>query len=200
MKSNRRNKNPKILNMAIVLPIATLAITSFMFFMSNAYAPSWAFDWRGIRPEIRDTVELIERYGSVTSSVVGYAGKTPQQWHRRRWLMQNATEGELKKLIEHSNGAVVATAYEGLIKKPNTKKYQWINRALNDTIISFGYQSGCVELSMTIGEYLVKNVVPISDIVLQAQPSGTEKFDFLEQEISNLRKLYYKRVNREEKP
>lgn len=198
MKNNRRNRNPKFLNRAIVLPIGTLTIAGLMFFLSSAYEPSWTFNWQEIRPEIRDTVKLVERYGSVTSGIVGYAGKTPQQWYRRKWLMKNATEDELTKLIDYPSGTVKATAYEGLIRKENSDKYKLINQALNDTTTFFNYQSGCVGLPMMIGEYLVENIIPISERVPPLPPEKVIEYNLSGSEIANIRKLYNERIDKKE--
>ncbi len=198
MKKGRRNRNPKILNRAIVLPIGTLTIVGLIFFLSSAYEPSWTFNWQEIRPEIRDTVKLIERYGSVTSGIVGYAGQTPQQWHRRKWLMKNATEDELTKLIDYPSGTVKTIAYEGLIRKENSDKYKLINQALNDTTTFFNYQSGCDGFTMMIGEYLVENVIPISDRVPPLPPEKVIEYNLSDTEIVNLRELYNKRIDKKE--
>lgn len=199
MKSNKRNRNPKIADMAIVFPLGTLAVVGLIFiFLSSAYQPSLTFNWKEIRPEIRDTIKLIENYGSVTSDAVGIAGITPQQWFRRRWVINNATEDELKILLEYPNGAVKATAYEGLMIKPNADKFKLLNQALNDTTAIFTYQAGCIGQPMMIGEYLIESVIPISDKVPPLPSDKTEKFNFTEQQISYLRKLYKDRVEKKE--
>ena len=122
VNKSRRFRFPMLqsqgLNRSIVLPISTLGGVVLIFFLSFGCESVNFFNWQGIRPEIRDTVKLIEQYGSVTSEAVGPAGKTPRQWYRRKWLMKNATESELRKLIDYPNGVVKATAYEGLIRKP----------------------------------------------------------------------------------
>ena len=69
------------LNRSIILPISTLGSVVLMFFLSFGCESVNFFNWQGIRPEIRDTVKLIEQYGSVTSKAVGPAGKTPRQWY-----------------------------------------------------------------------------------------------------------------------
>ena len=198
MKNSRRNRNPQILNRAIVLPIGTLAIVGVIFFLSSAHEPNWTFNWQEIRPEIRDTVKLIERDGRVMSGIVGVSGKTPQQFHRRKWLMKNATKDELTKLIDYPSETVKATAYEGLIRKENSDKYKLINQALNDTSTFFNYQSGCVGFPMMIGEYLVENVIPISDRVPPLPPEKVIEYNLSEMEIRNLRKLYNERINKKE--
>jgi hypothetical protein len=198
MKNNRRNKNPKILNRAIALPIGTLAIVGLIFFLSSAYEPNWTFNWEKIRPEIRDTVKLIEDYGSVTIGVVGINAKTPQQWHRRRWLMKNASIEELTRLIDYPNGSVKTTAYEGLIRKSNSDKYELMYQALNDTTTFFNYQSGCVGFPKMIGEYLAENVIPISDRIPPLPPERMVNYNLTEEKILNLRNLYNERIEKKE--
>ncbi len=197
MKNKRRNSNQEFLNLAIVLPIGTSAIAGLVFLLSIVYKPNWIFNWQEIRPEIRDTIRLIEKCGHVTSRTVGYAGKTPQQWHRRKWLMKNATKDELTKLTEYPNGTVKATVYEGLIKKENSDKYKLLKQALNDTSTFVMFQSGCLVRPKMIGEYLAENVIPISDRI--PLPPGNEIENYLsEMEIANLRKLYKERLDKRE--
>ena len=198
MKNSRRNRNPKILNRTIALTIGTLAIIGLVFFLSNTYEPNWAFNWEEIRLEIRDTVKLIEDYGCVTSGVIGINAKTPQQWHRRRWLMKNASIEDLRKLKSYPNGAVKITAYEGLIRKSNSDNYELMIQALNDSTTFFNYQSGCVGFPKMIGEYLAENVIPISDRVPPLSPDRMAEYNMAEEKILNLRKLYNERIEKKE--
>jgi len=150
-----------------------------------------------IRPEIRDTVLLIEDYGSITSGIVGIQGKTPQQWPRRRWFFKNAKEHELRKLIDYPNGVVKATAYEGLIRKPNTNSYELILQALNDTTTFFNYQSGCVGYPMMIGKHLVQNLLFLTN----RGPLLTKRMKILglsEKEVLDIKELYQKRMAKNE--
>ncbi len=154
--------------------------------------------WKEIRPEIIDTIKLIEDNGSVTSGVVGINAKTPQQWHRRKWLIKNASEEELMKLINYPNGAVKATAYEGLIRKSNLDNYDLIIQALNDTTTFFNYKSGCIGMPMMIGEYLVENVISISDRAPPLPPKRMIKYNLTEEKMFNLKELYRKRIDKKE--
>ncbi|MCB0516669.1 MAG: hypothetical protein R2798_11965 [Chitinophagales bacterium] len=198
MKNNRINRNSKILNQAIVLPFVTLAVVGFIFFLSSAYEPSWLYNWQDIRPEIKDTVKLIEKYGCITGETVGNNGKTPQQWHRRKWLMKNATESELTKLIDYPNGTVKATAYEGLIRKNNSDNYKLISEALNDTTTFLHYEAGCVGFPMLIGEYLVKYMISVSDRLPPLPPEKIIEYNLSETEIITLGNLYDERMNKKE--
>lgn len=198
MKGNRRNKYSKIQNWNIFLSIGTLVIVGIMFFISNAYEPSWVFNWKEIRPEIRDTVKLIERYGSVTSGVVGINAKTPQQWYRRMWLMKNANEAELKQLLDYPSGAIKITAYEGLMRKRNINKYELTTQALNDTTTFFNYRSGCVGFPKMVGEYLIENVLAISERMPPLPPDRIKEYSLTEEQILTLRKLYNQQIDKKE--
>lgn len=196
MKSNRRNKHPKFINLTIALPIGTLAIVGSMLFLLSTYESNWTFNWNEIRPEIRDTVKLIENYGSVTSSVVGINAKTPQQWHRRKWLMRNADEKELRLLIDYPDGVIKATAFEGLIRKPNSRKYELITQALNDTTTFFDYRSGCLGFPMMLGEYVVENIIPVSDKMPPLSPNQILRYNLSKEEIANIIELYNRRIDK----
>ena len=200
VNKSRRFRFPMLqsqgLNRSIVLPISTLGGVVLIFFLSFGCESVNFFNWQGIRPEIRDTVKLIEQYGSVTSKAVGPAGKTPRQWYRRKWLMKNATESELRKLIDYPSGVVKATAYEGLIRKPDSDKYQLLNEALSDTTTFFYYEFGCGGSLMMIGEYLVENVVPISDRLPPLPRGKAVECNLSDTEIASLRRLYDARVDK----
>ncbi|HMR43559.1 MAG TPA: hypothetical protein PKC40_06990 [Saprospiraceae bacterium] len=195
----KKNRNPKILKLPIILPIGTLVIVGWLFILSSFYEPSWIFDWAGIRPEIRDTVKLVDKYGSITSGSVGIEARTPQEWYTRIWLMKNADEDELKTLLAYPKGAVKATAYEGLIKKPNaTSKFDLIYQALNDTTTFIHYQSGCVGEPLLVGEYLIDHVTGISGRLRPFSPESVMKYNLSDEEINTLMELYHKRMNKKD--
>lgn len=190
MKKEQAYNKSKYWPDTVVFPIGTIVVVGFLFLLSISYTPNWTFNWSGIRPEIRDTVELLQKYGSVTSRIVGYAGTTPQQWYRRRWVMKNATENELIKLKEHPNGVVKVAAYEGLLKRTNLNKYDLLTQALADTITFFNYQSGCVGQPMMLGEYLIENVAHISNRMPPPPPEFIERIELTIEESGILWKLY----------
>lgn len=78
--------------------------------------------------------------------------------------MHHATESELLKLTEYPSGTVRAIAYEGLIRKKGfNQKTELILEAFRDTEYEVDYQSGCLGWRMTLGEYLMRNVLFIDD-------------------------------------
>ena len=78
--------------------------------------------------------------------------------------MKNATESELLKLTKFPGGNIKAIAYERLLRKKDFQnKTELILNAINYTIYSVYYQSGCLGNKMEIGEYLVQNVLMIDN-------------------------------------
>ncbi len=75
--------------------------------------------------------------------------KPPQQWHRRRWLMKNASTEELLKLIEYPNEVVKVTAYglknlqiplENLSIVDAESEYLKVNWSKKDVISQANYE------------------------------------------------------------
>ncbi len=112
--------------------------------------------------------------------------------------MKNATEEELTKLMNYPNGAVKTTAYEALIRKARGDQFDLLYQALIDTTTFINYRMGCIGFTMMIGEYLVEQVVPISDRVPPPLPEVLEKYNLSEEEIDTLRELYRMRVDRKQ--
>ncbi|WPP47978.1 hypothetical protein [Catalinimonas niigatensis] len=184
------------INILIVFSLLTLA--GFMFYFFHNHKTDSLFD-PAIRTEILDTVKLIENYGDVTNGVVGYSGKTPQQWHRRQWLMQNATDKELLTLTDYPSGAVKATAYEGLFRKDNSNRYDSILKALNDTTTFFNYQVGCEGNITLLSEYLMTNVLFLDD----SKPTPPKPLRFKEytdklskEELDQVKRMYKNRIEK----
>lgn len=198
MSNHRRITNPELFPQHILLPTLTLAVVALVFYLSTAYDPTWTYNWQGIRPAIRDTVQLIERYGSITSGRVGMNTRIPQQWHRRRWLISNATEAELRQLVNYPKGVVKATAYEGLLRQSYDNCFEWMEQALNDTTAFIIYRSGCIGFPIMIGEYLMEYVIPISDRGPPPAPATVPKHDLTPAEIRKLRALYDQRMEQKE--
>lgn len=189
----RWRKSSSIIDKWIVLPLGTLLIVGILFLLSVYFEPNKTYNWKGIRPDIRDTVKSIEKYGSVTSGSVGINSQTPQQWHRRKWLMKNANTNELKNLLGHPNGAVKATAYEGLIRNKNSNQYELIYQALNDTTSFVYFQYGCVGHPMLMGEYIMENLISISDRLPPLPPEEAIEHNLKKEEIFKLNEMYHKK-------
>lgn len=163
MKKKLRNKQSKINSWSSLVPVISIIVISLSFFYSGFYEPSWSFKWDGIRPEIRDTIQAIECYGSISSGIVGYTGKRPQQFERRMWLMKNASNEELTRLKDFPNGIIKTIAFEALVTQQTVNRYNLLVEAFNDSTSFFNYQSGCIGERMMVGEYLVEKVANLSE-------------------------------------
>jgi hypothetical protein len=124
-KKKKRHKNK--LNF---LPIITLGIIGFIYFLSVSYSEKWNFEWKGIRKEIKDSIQALDKFGNLTSEFAGYNMNTPKQWHRQNWLRKNINTFELLKLTEYPSGTVKGFAYEELLTKPNIEKYELYKKTL----------------------------------------------------------------------
>lgn len=110
--------------------------------------------------------------------------------------MKNATEQELLKLTDYPNGAVKATAYEGLLRKGDLNHYDLIIKALNDTATFFNYQNGCEGNMTLLSEYLIKNILYLDENVPSPpKPSEfTERFS--EKELNSIMSIYAERLEK----
>jgi hypothetical protein len=161
-------------------------------FVTN-YQLNWSYNWGGIRTEIKDSLKVAELRG-ITSGVGGMGISTKSEVNRRRWIMRNATESELLKLIEYPNGTVKAIAYEGLLRKKEfTNRTELILRAIQDTTYLVDYQSGCIGWNREIGEYLVQDVLMIDDQIPPFPPEMRTEFGLTEKDKEKILSEYKKR-------
>lgn len=166
-KSRNNNKRSRFL---ILFPIMTILGIGIIIVLTYTYEKSWTFNWDGIQSNIKDSISVYE-YQSISSGIGGNGRAMPEEIQSRKWIMENATESELLKLTEYSNGNIKAIAYEGLLRKKNFgNKTELILNAINDTIYSVYCQSGCLGDKLEIGEYLVQNVLMIDDRIPPFRP------------------------------
>lgn len=165
----KRRKN-KLHKFSILLPLFTVIGIGVTIIIFTNYEKSWSFNWNGIRKNIKDSIAIAEIQG-ITSGVVGYSGtSTRDEIMRRKWIMSNATEEELLKLIEYPSGTVKAIAYEGLIKKEHyDEKAELISKSISDNEFSVYYQSGCIGSKLSVSEYLMRFVINIDNSYTTSQ-------------------------------
>ena len=137
------------------LPILTLFLVALLYFISTSYSEKWNFKWTGIRKNIKDSILALDKYGGLTGPAVGYSGRTPNQWYRQKWLLENATENELYELTDYPSGTVKGLAYSGLILKSSANKYDLYQKSLNDTLAFVYHTSGCIEAGFMLSEYTI---------------------------------------------
>ena len=187
-----------------LFPVTSITIISILICISSTYKPAWIYNWDTIRSAIKDSTQHLESYGSITSGIVGYSGITPQQYHRRHWLMNTATEDELMQLTTYPSGVVKATAYEALLKKSSTRKFELLTNALSDSTSFLYFESGCEGEIMILGEYLMENVLYISHknpskIINQKKLNVTDtqlaQIDYLYKELKSKKWIYFEKYN-----
>ncbi len=79
MKKKRTNEKK---NWTIYLPILSMIFVAILFMYSNSYTEKWNFDWKGIRSEIKDSIELFDQYGVITFDETDFSGRKIEQWYR----------------------------------------------------------------------------------------------------------------------
>lgn len=159
-KTRNNNKQSRF---SILFPILTILGIGIITVLTSGYEKSWMFSWNGIESKIKDSISVYE-YQFISSGIGGDGRGMPEEIESRKWILENATESELLKLTEFPNGNIKAIAYEGLLRKKKFEnKMKLISKAINDTIYSVYYQSGCLGNKFEIGEYLVQKVLMIDD-------------------------------------
>lgn len=189
----KRRNNIKRSRFSILFPILTILGIGIIAVLTSGYEQSWTFNWNGIENNIKDSISVYE-YQSISSGIGGNGRAIPEEIESRKWIMENATESELIKLTEFPNGNIKAIAYEGLLRKKNFKnKTELILNAINDTIYSVYYQSGCLGNELEISEYLVQNVLMIDDQIPPFRPELITDFGLSKQEKQKILTEFHNR-------
>lgn len=158
---NRFERHRKKYNrFSIAMPIMTIIAVGILISLSSFYEKSWSFDWSDIRVQVKDSVMAAKEDGFISSGVIGYAAQRPLQYDRRIWIMENANEAELQKLINYPDGTVKAIAYEGLLRNPEYKnKSALLINSFKEIEYPISYRSGCLGNNIYISKYLIENVL-----------------------------------------
>ena len=190
----KRRNNNKRSRFSILFPILTILGIGIIAVLTSGYDKSWTFHWNGIERNIKDSIN-VHKYQSISSGIGGNGRAMPEEIESRKWIMENATESELLKLTEFPNGNVKAIAYEGLLRKKNfNNKAELISNAINDTVYSVYYQSGCLVDKLEIGEYLVQNVLMIDDRIPPFRPEIITDFGLSKMEKEKILNEFHNRT------
>ena len=177
MKTKRIKKN-KVNRFWIVFPILSIIGIGFVIILSSSFEKKWLFNWKEIRTEIKDSIQIAELRG-ITNGIGGNGVSTQDEVSRRSWIMKNAKQSELLKLIEYPNGTVKAIAYEGLLRKKDFKnKMELILKTNVDTIYPVYIQTGCLGSKKKLNEYLIQNVLMFDDQIIPYKPELIFDFGF----------------------
>ena len=151
----RHQRDLPTIDLIPFLPIYSIGCVLFVVYFAMFYQLSWLYDWSGIRSEVKETVLEIQEIGL-------YQNGSRKSEELQTRLKTNATLGELLQLKNYPNGAVRATAYEGLLAQDNIIKYDLLLEALNDTtafVLGYNLQLlGCYLMEHSV--YVLKNIPP----------------------------------------
>lgn len=142
--SHKRNRFSLLLPAISILAIALFSI------LSSFSEKSWSFNWSEFSRPVKDSIKVIagEEYPRGFSFM--------KMLHTRSWIMKNATEDELFKLIDYPHGFTRAIAYEGLIRKQEFKdKTNLLIQSMTDNEYKVYLPGGCEGAEFYISEYLI---------------------------------------------
>lgn len=190
-------------NLPFFFSYFSVVMGSILFFISTTSNKSWAFHWENVRSEVRDSVRLFEKGMDIHIGAVGYAGRKTKQHYLRLWLLKNASQYEMEKLINYPSPCVKAIAYESLLRRKNTlDKKELFVKALNDTTSAFSFFSGgCVGDAVLISEYLIAVQFQLFDDSSYLKSYFLERMKNMglkEEEVEDILSIYYERKAKRE--
>jgi len=192
----KRKTNKKQNILKILFSILSIIIIGVIISVSLFYEDNWSYNWKGIRKNIKDSVKIVE-YQGISSGIGANGINASSEINRMEWIINNANEKELLKLLKYPNGNVKALAYKGLIsKKDFDRKAELILQSINDTIYPIYYKSGCEETEMKISAYLVQRVLMIDNQIPPFPPELIKDFGLSELEKENILTKFHNRINK----
>ena len=138
------------------LSIFLLIFILMTYGFSNSYDKSWNFDWSGIRPQVKDSILKVKKYGRLITSN-GEGNAYMSQIKTQRWLFKNIKTSELIYLTDFPDPNIKALSYNVLLRKKNNNKFSLLKKALKDTLSFVNLAGGCLIYDMHLGEYLLKH-------------------------------------------
>jgi hypothetical protein len=111
-----------------------------------------AFSYGELSPELTEMVKLLEETDYIGTQSIGRTNEPSAAYANREALLSLASEKELLRLINHPEGEVAATAFEGLVRKNyNDLKKELLNLSKGDRHLS--YIKGDIVFVMPALEY-----------------------------------------------
>jgi hypothetical protein len=166
-----------------IFPLVSLFFIGALFVLSTSYSEKWIFKWQGIRTEIKDSIQALDKYGVLTSKFVVH-GRASNQWHRQNWLQKTIHTHELIKLTEYPSGTVKGFAYSELMRISEIEKYPLYKEILNDTLSFVLYSPGHSTANFMLSEFTLQYTLNFENLDLKKQLT-----DLQFKEIDSLLKL-----------
>lgn len=149
--------------MRLALPAFVLSILaiSSLWLTAGFYEPSWSFNWSGIRPEIRDTVNSLTVFPMIYRGL-GSGHRSNHRFiatlQREKWLMTHASIDELSRLLHFPNGKIKTLACRELIARDLGNDYEWLRQLMTDTTYYVDIQGQYNSWAHYVGIYLLEDV------------------------------------------
>lgn len=177
--------------------IFTLVMTCSLYYLAEAYDPKWHYDWTGIRLEMRDSIEFIERHG-IGSTCAGMGCRTSKSYYTRHWLFENLLDEELIHLKSYPSGSVKTLAYEGLLRRGHIDHFNLLREVIVDNEFVVGVPAGCRYAHFLLSDYLFEHYIPELCFRPPFKPLGNFVINLNPSQKSILREEYYMvHLNRE---
>lgn len=144
------------------------------------------YDYSPYPSQYLDTIKAIAHHNRLSSGVVGIAGKRPQQFDRRYWLLKRLTIEELLSLIDFPNPVIKAVAFEGLYLHKYPNLFQVLLQFLTFKEDYIHYTSGCLGNRLHLSQYCFSYIMRYYPNNAPPEPPNTYEYDALtvsEQEI-----------------
>lgn len=169
-KRSRHNVNRNRFSM--LFPILTIVGIGIIVTLSSFYEKSWTYDWNGFSEITKDSVLEMKKTGYTGGS--GQDTKVYERLAKKRlWILNNATDKELLKLIKYPDGTVKAMGYEGLIRSDTfERRTDLILQSITDNEYKVYYQMGCMGEEMAISEYLIQFFLKIDTTIPPFPPES----------------------------
>lgn len=192
MKKHNSPPLPKVLS--VLLPMFSVITVGFLLALGITYDYEKANAWRGIRPEVKDTMLALVDYGDLNYQSLAYYASLSPQWSRIQWFVNYGTRSEMLKLSNHPNPGIKKVAYEAMLKRGYIN-YDLILKSFQEPNLELSYMEGFIPKQIFLGDYLMNQVLKISE-----RPYWTPtrfqhpiKHVLSAEEINKIRALYKKR-------
>lgn len=143
--SMKKRKLPKVGNSWFFTAISISILASFMVFNQD-WSDDWNYNWKGIRPEIKDSAKQAIAMGIYPNTTRGY-------------VIDNSSISELEQLTQYPLGDMRALAYEALLKRQGYSKKIQLLQLIEKEEGYCSYINGCIREELPIKNYIFNYII-----------------------------------------
>jgi hypothetical protein len=115
------------------------------------------FDTSQLRPNIVDTLRILEKHNAIPGTVVGPNGRPSKYLETTDWFQENINSSEAEVLFYHNNSFIKAMAFIKMCRDGNPNVFDIIINSYSDTTLVYE-KSGCEVFPTIIFDYYLKTV------------------------------------------